>query len=105
MKYYVVAKDKLFNNSEITRISRELVEYIIKIKPQTLDSDYFELFKSVKVSGYFFCSIRKDFGIFKKRRLSLQEFAKERGLTILASNMKKLEDIVTHRELLKRYTN
>ena len=105
LKDYVVAKDKLFNNSEITRISRELVEYIIKIKPQTLDSDYFELFKSVKVSGYFLCSIRKDFGIFKKRRISLQEYAQERGLTILASNMKKLEDIVTHRELLKRYTN
>ena len=105
LKDYIVAKDKLFSNSEITRISRELVEYIIKIKPQTLDSDYFELFKSVKVSGHFLCSIRKDFGIFKKRRLSLQEYAQERGLTILARSMKKLEDIVTHRELLKRYIN
>ena len=105
LKDYVIAKDKLFSDAEITRISRELVEYIVKIKPQTLDSDYFELFGSVKVSGYFLCSIRKDFGLFKKRSLSLQKFVEECSLTILANNLKKLEDIVTHCELLKRYGN
>ena len=103
LKDYIVAKDKLFNEFEITRISRELVDFIAKIKPQTLDYAYFDLFGSVKVSGYFLCSIRKEFGFFKKRTLNLQKFSEECGLSILSENLKKLQDAVVYRELLSRY--
>jgi len=103
LKDYIVAKDKLFNEFEITRISRELVDFIAKTKPQTLDYAYFDLFGSIKVSGYFFCSIRKEFGFFKKRTLNLQKFSEECGLSILSENLKKLQDAVVYRELLSRY--
>ncbi len=102
-KDYIVAKDKLFNEFELTRISRELVDFISKIKPQILDYSYFDLFGSVKVSGYFLCSIRKEFGFFKKRTLNLQKFSEECGLSILSENLKKLQDAVVYRELLSRY--
>ena len=95
--------DKLFNEFELTRISRELVDFVSKVKPQILDYSYFDLFGSVKVSGYFLCSIRKEFGFFKKRTLTLQKFAEECDLNILSENLKKLEGIVTHCELLRRY--
>jgi len=103
LKDYVVAKDMLFNEFELTRISRELVDFISKVKPQTLDYNSFELFGLVKVSGNFFCIIKKQFGLFKKRTLTLQQFAEESDLKILASNLEKLEEIVIHRELLSRY--
>jgi hypothetical protein len=103
LKDYVVAKDKLFNEFELTRISRELVDFVSKVKPQILDYSYFDLFGSVKVSGYFLCSIRKEFGFFKKRTLNLQKFSQECGLNILSQNLQKLEEMVVHRELLNRY--
>jgi len=100
---YITAKDKLFNNSELTKIARDLINIIVKINSQNIDQMYFELFGSVKVTGYFLCSIKKDFGFFKKRTLNLQKFAEERGLDILADNLKTLEDAIIHRELLKKY--
>lgn len=103
LKDYIAVKDKLFNEFELTRVSRELVEFVSKVKPQTLDSLYFKLFNSVEVSGYFLCSIKKEFGLFKKRTLTLQKFAEESGLNILSENLKKLEGVVTHCELLRRY--
>jgi len=103
LKDYIDVKNKLFNEFELTRISRELVDFVSKIKPHSLDSLYFKLFDSVEVSGYFLCSIKKEFGFFKKRTLTLQKFADECGLSILAENLKKLDQVVTHCELLRRY--
>jgi hypothetical protein len=103
LKDYIDVKNKLFNEFELTRISRELVDFVSKVKPQTLDSIYFKIFDSVEVSGYFLCSIKKEFGFFKKRTLTLQKFAEECDLNILSENLKKLEGIVTHCELLRRY--
>jgi hypothetical protein len=103
LKDYIVAKDKLFNEFELTRISRELVDFVSKIKPQILDYSHFDLFGSLKVSGYFLCSIRKELGFLKKRTLNLQKFSEECGLTILSQNLQKLEEMVIHRELLNRY--
>lgn len=103
LKDYIAVKDKLFNEFELTRISRELVDFVSKVKPQTLDSIYFKIFDSVEVSGYFLCAIKKEFGFFKKRTLTLQKFAEECDLNILSENLKKLEGVVTHCELLRRY--
>jgi hypothetical protein len=103
LKDYIEVKDKLFNEFELTRISRELVDFVSKVKPHSLDSLYFRLFDSVEVSGYFLCSIKKEFGFFKKRTLTLQKFAEECDLSILSENLKRLEEIVTHCELLRRY--
>jgi len=103
LKDYVEIKNKLFNEFELTRISRELVFFASKLKLHNLDSSYFELFGSFAVSSYFLCSIKKEFGFFKKRTLTLQKFAEECGLSILSENLKKLEELVTHCELLKRY--
>jgi len=103
LKDYIITKDMLFNEFELTRISRELVDFVSKVKPQTLDFTSIELFGLVKVSGNFLCVIRKQLGLFKKRTLTLSKFAEECGLSILASNLKKLDEIVIHRELLSRY--
>ena len=93
----------MFNEFELTRISRELVDFVSRLKPQTLNSIYFKLFDSVEISGYFLCSIKKEFGFFKKRILTLQKFAEECDLNILSENLKRLEEVVTHCELLRRY--
>ena len=103
LKNYVIIKNKLFNNSELNRVSRYLIEVISTINPQNLDQVYLNLFNSKKVTGYFLCSIRKEFGFFRKRELTLRQFAEGRGLNILSSNLKNLEDIVLHKELLKKY--
>ena len=103
LKDYIAVKDKLFNEFELTRISRELVDFVSRLKPQTLNSIYFKLFDSVEISGYFLCSIKKEFGFFKKRTLTLQKFAEECDLNILSENLKRLEEVVTHCELLRRY--
>ena len=103
LKDYIAVKDKLFNEFELTRISRELVDFVSRLKPQTLNSIYFKLFDSVEISGYFLCSIKKEFGFFKKRTLTLQKFAEECDLNILSENLKRLEEVVTHCELLRKY--
>ena len=103
LKKYVIVKDKLFNNSEIARVARDLINIIVKINPQNLDQIYFELFGSIKVTGYFLCSIKKEVGFFKKHQLTLRKFAEDRGLADLSANLKNLEDTILHRELLKKY--
>ena len=103
LKDYIAVKDKLFNEFELTRISRELVDFVSRLKPQTLNSINFKLFDSVEISGYFLCTIKKEFGFFKKRTLTLQKFAEDCDLNILSENLNRLEEVVTHCELLRRY--
>ncbi len=103
LKNYVIVKNKLFDNSELNRVSKYLIENILTINPQNLDKIYFDLFNAVRVNGHFLCSIRKEFGFFKKRQLTLRQFADDRGLNILSINLKNLEDTILHRELLKKY--
>ena len=61
------------------------------------------LMNDIKVYPYFFIKIRKNMGLIIKKNLSFKEFLEKSNFTILANNIKKIEQIALYIELHGNY--
>jgi len=103
IEVFVKIRDKLFDKSNLVKFAKNINEFISDLKPQNIDESYISLFFDHKISAYFLNRISKKIGIVKKYNYTLETYSKEIGLDILSKNFKKIDEIITHKKIARKY--
>lgn len=103
LEFYYFARKRLFNHGELVKISKIIIDGVNNVKIHNLNKYRFDIMHPAKITPYFLCHIKRKIGWFKKREVTLEQYAKHSGLDILASSLNKINELVIHQELIKKY--
>lgn len=94
LKNFITIRDKLFNSTELKKVSNDLEVKINDYNDSNLSEFKLNLFNSFNFNAYGICAIKKSMGLFKKKDFNLREFAEMKGIKNLSSSLLKLENTV-----------
>lgn len=100
---YVKVRDDLFNENNIKIYSNQIINDMNMVDINNIFINQINLMNDIKVYPYFFIKIRKNMGLIIKKNLSFKEFLEKSNFTILANNIKKIEQIALYIELHGNY--
>lgn len=103
IEFYYFARKRLFNHGELIKISKILIDGANTLKIHNLNKYRFDIMHPAKITPYFLCHIKRKIGWLKKREVNLEQYAKHTGLDMLAGSLKKMNEMVIHQELIKKY--
>ena len=94
LKNFITIRDKLFNSTELKKVSNDLEVKINDYNDSNLSEFKLNLFNGFNFNAYGICAIKKSMGLFKKKDFNLREFAEMKGIKNLSSSLLKLENTV-----------
>ncbi len=103
VEFYYFARKRLFNRGELIKISKILIDGMNNVKMHNLNKYRFDIMHPAKITPYFLCHIKRKIGWFKKRDVTLEQYANHSGLDMLAGSLKKMNELVVHQELIKKF--
>lgn len=94
LKNFITIRDKLFNSTELKKVSNDLEVKINDYNDSNLSEFRLNLFNGFNFNAYGICAVKKSMGLFKKKDFNLREFSQAKGINNLSNSLIKLENII-----------
>jgi len=103
VEFYYFARKRLFSHGDLVKLSKIIIDGANNVKTHNLNKYRFDIMHPAKITPYFLCHIKRKIGWFRKREVTLEQYANHGGLNLLAGALKKMNELVIHQELIKKY--